>query len=332
MRSYTLDEYRHRTKQGPRVAVIGAFDGVHRGHCRLISFARQRAETMGADAEVVVVTFWPLPHAGLASHRHPRLLTTRTHKKGRLAELGVDALITLAFDRSLANMCPAEFAGDILARQLQIDRVCVGFNFTFGRMGSGRPDTLRRLGSQLGFGVDVLPPVTLEGHIVSSTLIRDMIQEGRVHSARRFLGRHYALEGCVVRGKGQGGRTLGFPTANMTVCDMVVLPESGVYVVQVTAPEAGVGAHLGVANVGGSPTFDPLCEDRTPPVETHLVGFSGDLYGAKMTVSFMRRLRGRRAYTSSEELAAQIRADVGTISSLMAQRAVQVFSEPMICR
>lgn len=325
MKTYTLEEYRHKTSHRPRVAVIGAFDGVHRGHRRLISFARERASSMATDAEVVVLTFWPLPHAGLASHRHPRLLTTRRHKKEMLACLGVDSLVTLEFDRTFAETSPVAFARDVLAQQLRVDRVCVGFNFTFGRMASGRAGTLRYLGSRLGFGVDILPPVVLEGHTVSSTLIRDRIEEGRMYSAARFLARPYMLRGRVVSGKGQGGRILGFPTANVCVSDQVLLPGCGVYVVKVTSQEAGIGEHPAVANVGGSPTFDPFAEHRTAPVETHLVGFSGDLYGAELAVSFIRKLRDCRAYTSSEELAAQIRADVGAVSSLLDRRVVEAW-------
>ncbi len=306
MRCYEGLDLGNWDKSRRRVVAIGAFDGVHFGHQRLISAARDQAHEDGA--ELVVLTFWPPPQVLLQPGRGARLLCTRRQKAGLMRDLGVDSLVTLSFDRDLAGMSAEHFARGILWEQLGVDQVFVGYNFTFGRDSGGDAETLKAYGADLGFGVRVLPPVRFGDCTISSTRIRRRLEEGRVRSAAELLGRPFSIEGPVVYGEGRGGRQVGYPTANLRPSEMVMLPREGVYAVQVHLEENPSEPHPGVASVGGRPTF-VRSEDR-PGVEVHILGFEGDLYGSEMKVVFRRRLRDLRAFSSPEALSEQIGRDI----------------------
>ncbi len=288
-----------------RVVVIGAFDGLHLGHQRLISAARDQAHE--DSAELVVLTFWPPPQVLLQPGRGGRLLCTRRQKAGLISDLGVDSLVTLSFDRDLAGMSAERFARDILCERLGADQVFVGYNFTFGRDSGGDAETLKDYGADLGFGVRVLSPVRFGDCTISSTRIRRRLEEGRVRSATELLGRPFSIEGPVIHGEGRGGSVVGYPTANLRPSEMVILPREGVYAVQVDLHDSAE-VHPGVASVGGRPTF-ARPGDR-PGVEVHILGFDGDLYGSWVKVAFRRRLRDLRAFSSPEALSEQIDRDI----------------------
>jgi riboflavin kinase/FMN adenylyltransferase len=266
---------------GECVAAIGSFDGVHRGHRRVLETAR------AAGAPVTVVTFWPHPQLVLGNR--VELLSTLERRVELLEEVGVDEVLVVEFTLELAAREPAEFAESLL-RQIGAKVIVVGENFRFGRAAAGDPALLQRL----GFDVRTVP--ALEG--VSSTDIRGLLREGDVVGAARLLGRPPELEGTVVPGDQRGG-TLGYPTANLSVPAELLVPASGIY--------AGSAlGHRAAISIGVNPHYGG-CERR---IEPHLLDFEGDLYGRRLVVELWRRLREERAFSSEDELVAQITRDV----------------------
>ncbi len=307
MKSYGIDTIVHRQKKVTRFAAIGAFDGLHIGHRQLIRAAGHHAKEM--DGELLVVTFWPPPQLVMSPGRHPSLLQTRRQKERELCRLGVDVLITLPFEHSLARMSPRQFARNVLVQALQLDWVYVGFNFKFGDGGKGDVQTLRELGAEMGFSVEVFPPVRSGGEPISSTRIRRLLRTGKVIPVRELLGRRYQVEGEVIRGRGRGSEEIGYPTANVVVNERLLLPAAGVYS---GSAETDGEAYSAVINVGGSPTFGS-CD--SPPVEVHLIGFQGRLYGKSLQLHFQRRLRDLQKFECPGELARQIEVDIRRATS-----------------
>jgi riboflavin kinase/FMN adenylyltransferase len=266
---------------GECVAAIGSFDGVHRGHRRVLETAR------AAGGPVTVVTFWPHPRLVLGNR--VELLSTLERRLGLLEEAGVDEVLVVEFTPELAAREPAEFAQSLL-RQIGANVIVVGENFRFGRAAAGDAALLE----QLGFDVRSVPP--LEG--VSSTTIRGLLREGDVIAAAQLLGRPAELEGTVVLGDRRGG-TLGYPTANLSVPSELLVPAYGIY--------AGFALdHRAAISVGVNPHYGG--DERR--IEPHLLDFEGDLYGRRLVVELWRRLREERAFSSEDELVAQIRRDV----------------------
>lgn len=284
---------------GKRAVAIGAFDGVHRGHRRIISelVAAGRAR----DLESAVITFDPHPLSVLAPESAPAILTPLDQKAELIAELGVDALLVLPFNSQFARLAPEDFARDVLVEGIGVSLVLVGFNFTFGHHGIGVPEDLVALGRRLGFETRVFERITVDGITVSSTAIRGYLARGEVARAGRLLGRPYSIRGEVVPGD-RRGRQIGYPTANLRWPAGQALPGRGVYAVAVSS-----GAHhfAGVANVGRRPTFG----GHGLTLETHLIDFSGDLYGQALEVSFLARIREERTFANPAELARQIADD-----------------------
>jgi riboflavin kinase/FMN adenylyltransferase len=263
------------------VAAIGSFDGVHRGHRRVLETAR------AAGTPVTVVTFWPHPRLVLGNRVD--LLSTLERRIELLEDAGVDEMLVVEFTPELAAREPAEFAESLL-RQIGAKVIVVGENFRFGRAAAGDPALLRRL----GFDVRTVP--TLEG--VSSTEVRGLLREGDVVAAARLLGRPPELEGTVVLGDQRGG-TLGYPTANLSVPADLLVPAYGIY--------AGAALeHRAAISIGVNPHYGG--DERR--IEPHLLDFEGDLYGRRLVVELWRRLRDERAFSSEDELVAQITRDV----------------------
>lgn len=281
-------------------AAIGNFDGVHLGHQSVIDLARQ-AEPR---APLGVLTFEPHPREYFAPDAPPfRLMrsATRTH---RLEKLGVEKLYELPFNAALAGLAPEDFADAVLSRGLGLSHVVVGGDFCFGKNRSGDAGDLVRFGRDMGFGVTIAPLMERAENVVSSTAIRDALSEGRPRDAAAMLGHWHRIEGEVVGGE-QRGRDLGFPTANMSI-DGLHPPRFGVYAVLVevlTGPHKG--SHLGAASVGVRPMFGG---DR-PNIETFLFDFSGDLYGATLSVGLVEFLRPEMTFDSIEALVEQMRLD-----------------------
>ncbi|MGA8754632.1 bifunctional riboflavin kinase/FAD synthetase [Candidatus Deferrimicrobium sp.] len=290
---------------GETSLTIGNFDGVHLGHRELLRRAVAHARDLRLEA--VALTFTPHPVRFFTPKARFYEITSMGEKAARMEELGIDVLVVEAFTGAIGGMGPEEFARTVIHERLRARVVTVGYDFTFGRNRTGSPVMLRRIGSELGFDVDVVPPLLRGGEIVSSSRIRDLLLSGRVREAEELLCRPYAVSGRVIPGTARG-RKLGFPTANVEFVQEL-LPMPGVYVI-----DAAVGGVVrrGVANVGFSPTFG----ENSLAVEAHLIDFAGDLYGQEMTVRFRDRIRDERKFKSVEELVRQIEKDVGYARSV----------------
>lgn len=278
-----------------RVIALGFFDGVHRGHQAILHTAASLAEQKGM--EPAAVTFERHPRAYVLG-RAPDMINSFPRRCALLQEHGARLVIALPFDRQMAETSPRDFA-EMLRDRYRATVVVCGENFRFGKNASGNPDTLR------GFGLEthVVPPVRYGGRVVSSTYIRECVREGKVGLARRLLGRPFFLEGPIVGGF-QLGRTLGYPTINIPIEDGILLPRRGVYVTQA---EVGETVFQAVTNVGTRPTFS---DADIVSVESHLLNFSGDIYGETAQVRFLKFLRPERSFSDGEALRAQIEKDI----------------------
>lgn len=286
-----------------RVVVgLGNFDGVHTGHRKLIGSLVERARQVEGTA--VVFTFDPHPLAVLNPGEAPPLILSPGIKRSIFAGLGVSVLILVPFTPEFARMSPEEFVDTVLYRHLGVHTVYVGYNYTFGHRGRGTPELLQKMGRELGFAVEVVSPVTVDGQPVSSTLIRSLLADGDIAGARKFLGYCPVVEGEVVYGERRGNQ-LGFPTANLEVDPGILVPANGVYSVKARVDG---DTYLGVANIGVKPTFHGGGYTRT--IEVHLLDFTGDLYGLHLEVYFIRRLREEKRFPSVGALVDQIRRDI----------------------
>jgi riboflavin kinase/FMN adenylyltransferase len=283
------------------VATVGTFDGVHLGHWQVLQEIARRGREAGRRS--VLVTFDPHPLRIVRPDHAPRLLTTALEKKEILAESGLDYAVFISFTRELSKYEPRRFVEEILIGRLGIEELVIGYDHGFGKDRSGDPETLMAIGAQLGFAVDVVPPVLAGGAAVSSSRIRAAIDAHRLDEARLCLGRPYSIRGAVVRGDGRG-RELGFPTANLRVGngDKLIPPE-GVYAVRAVL---GSGSHVGALHLGPRPTF----QGSPPTIEIHLIDFDADIYGEEVRVDFIRYLREIRPFGTVAALVDQIRADV----------------------
>lgn len=313
-----------------RFVALGVFDGVHVGHRTILSAMVKGARKAGVAS--AVVTFEPHPDGVIRGGGGPPLLTPWKEKEQMVLESGVDEMVTLTFSPALARLSAHAFLEDILLPRLGPAEVFVGYNFTFGHKGAGDADLLREEGSRLGFKVHVVPPVTIGGEVVSSTLIRRRLGDGDVQWAARALGRPYRVYGTVTAGDGRGS-SLGYPTANVTMPPEKCRPGRGVYAVSVGIPDKEQATYVGVANVGRRPTFaGTVPEDAGDRLEVHALNFEGDLYDKEVRVGFIQRLRGEVAFPSVAELKRQIARDVeaarlvfrrGTVTSC-SERFIQV--------
>ena len=295
-----------RSLKAPGVA-RGNFDGVHLGHRALFAEAARAARAAGGEA--VVLTFEPHPARVLAPDLAPPLLTPLPRKLELLAEAGVDACVVLPFTKELASHSASEFVREVLLEGLGARDVVVGHDFTYGRKREGTVETLRADGAARGFAVHVIPAVTVEGLVVSSTKIRELLHEGNVAGARMLLGRTFDVEGTVVRGAGRG-RSIGVPTANVAV-EGELLPHPGVYAGRASLLEGGRARWTKPAaiNLGTNPTFG----GGQLSLEAHVLGHDEDLYERRLRIAFASRLRGEQRFPDAQALVAQIRKDIDDV-------------------
>lgn len=298
-----IDSFKGLKDKYQRIVVaMGNFDGLHLGHQRLINETVENARRVGGTA--TVLTFYPHPLAVLRPENSPPLLLTRAGKEKIMARLGVDVLVMVPFTREFALISPEDYVREILCREMAVDGVVVGYNFTFGHRGKGTAETLWSYAEKYGFNLNVIPPVKLEDQVVSSSLIRQLILDGDIQRANRYLGYQYYVEETVVTGD-RRGNLLGFPTANLELPRDLLVPPNGVYSVYVTVDD---DVFLGVANIGVKPTFKSDNLHRN--IEIHLLDFYGNLYDKKIKAQFIRRLRPEKKFNSVTELVNQIQADV----------------------
>ena len=278
-----------------RVIALGFFDGVHRGHRAILKKACDLAREKGM--QTAAVTFESHPRAFVRG-RAPDMINTFERRCALLQEAGAQLVIALPFDQKMAETSPEAFA-EMLRDQYRGAVVVCGDNFRFGRNAAGTPSHLE----QFGLETHVVPPVIFSGRVVSSTFIRESVRDGRVGRARQLLGRPFFLEGPIVGGF-QVGRTLGYPTINIRVEDGLLLPHKGVYVTRVTVDGQTFQA---VTNVGTRPTFT---DADIVSVESHLLDFSGDIYGHEAQVEFLKFLRPERSFKDGDALRMQIAKDI----------------------
>jgi riboflavin kinase/FMN adenylyltransferase len=289
---------------GRSVVTIGVFDGVHRGHQRIIGHTVQRARELGVSS--VVVTFDPHPSEVVRPGSHPAVLTEAARKAELVETLGVDVLCVIPFTLEFSHLSAETFVHDVLVEHLHAAEVVVGENFRFGHKAAGDVPLLERLGRTFGFTVDDAALVSAGEHspVVSSTFIRSCVDAGDIETAAAALGRPHRIEGIVVRGDRRGAK-LGFPTANLAVTTHAAVPADGVYAAW--AVRRGQAEPLRAAvSIGTNPTF----AGRERRVEAYLLDFSGDLYGERLALDFVARLREQRRYDGVEALVEQIHRDV----------------------
>jgi riboflavin kinase/FMN adenylyltransferase len=281
------------------VVALGVFDGIHLGHQEILTRAVTRARRDGLAA--VACTFDRHPMEILKPERAPLPITTLDERLALMAATGLDTTLVLAFTRDLANVEPEAFVRDVLVERLHGKAVVVGTDHRFGRGARGDARLLETLGLQLGFDVEVVQPLQIDGAPVSSTEIRTALGRGDVERAARLLGRPYSACGEVVRGAGRG-RTLGFPTANLRTDRPLLIP-TGVYACRA---RCGEGVYRAMVNVGNRPTF----EGQTYAIEAYLLDFTGDIYDRPLCLEFHRRVRDEQKFASVEALKEQIARDV----------------------
>jgi riboflavin kinase / FMN adenylyltransferase len=299
---------------GRSVVTIGVFDGVHRGHQRIVEHARIAAAELGLP--VVVVTFDPHPDEVIRPGSHPPFLCTPSRMAQLLSGLGVDAVCVLPFTPEFSRLGPDEFVRTVLVERLHAARVVVGANFRFGHKAAGDVALLAELGEKYDFTAEGVPLLAENGVTISSTGIRAMLAAGDVARAAHDLGRPHRVEGVVVRGQHRG-RSLGFPTANLETQPHTAIPADGVYAGWLSSLDsAGLEAQRWPAaiSVGTNPTFD----GRHRTVEAYALDRDDlDLYGARVAVDFVARLRATLKFASVDELVAQMHVDVDDVRHLL---------------
>ncbi len=300
------------------VITVGTFDGIHRGHWAVLQEIRRRAVESGRRS--VLVTFHPHPLMVVRPDDAPLLLTTPAEKKEILAETGLDYAVFLSFTHVLAGYSPRRFVEEILVGRLGVQELVIGYDHGFGRGRSGDAQTLREIGKELGFEVDVVSPISTREGPISSSRIRKAILGRDVEGAREGLGRPYCVRGLVVRGEGRG-RSLGFPTANLWVpVNGKLVPPPGVYAVRAGIRKGDFG---GAIHIGPRPTFT----GSRPTIELHVLDFEGDLYGEEIRVEFIRFLREVRPFSSASALVNQLRSDVEAARSVLGAEVARNGSE-----
>jgi riboflavin kinase / FMN adenylyltransferase len=300
---------------GACVATIGEFDGVHRGHQRVVERAREIARSRRLP--VVAITFDPHPDEVIRPGSHPPLLTTSRRRAGLLAGLGADAVFVLPFNLEFSRLSPDEFVHVVLSERLHAAVVVVGENFRFGHKAAGDVPMLSTLGEKYDFTAEGVPLLVDDGVTISSTYIRERLADGDVAGAARALGRPHRVEGIVVRGH-MRGRGLGFPTANLETPPHTATPADGVYAGWLTSLDLDgteVSRWPAAISVGTNPTFGP--GERT--VEAYALDRDDlDLYGTHAAIDFTARLRGTERFDSVDALVAQMREDVNQARDLTA--------------
>ncbi|HSK97229.1 MAG TPA: bifunctional riboflavin kinase/FAD synthetase [Euzebyales bacterium] len=292
----------------PSVVSIGFFDGVHRGHQRIIGGALHHAARH--DARSVVLTFDRHPLQIVRPEAVPPLLMTTARRARTLAETGVDLVVVLTFDERLRTLVPEAFVAQVLRSSLDARHLVVGHNFRFGHRAAGDVALLERIGAREGFGVDGVDLLAVGGEPVSSTRIRGALADGDVATAADLLGRPFVIDGTVVHGDHRG-RALGFPTANLEVASGVVVPANGVYAGMAAL---GDGRQVPAAiSIGSNPQFD----GTAVRVEAYLLDIDEDHYGADLALDLRRRLRGQQRFATVDDLVAAMRDDVAAVRDLL---------------
>lgn len=279
---------------------IGVFDGVHRGHREIIHRLVRDAHANHAPA--AVLTFDPHP-ANVLTGRQINLLTTPHERAALLGTLGVDIVITQRFTPQLATV-PAQEYMMRLKQRLGISRLLIGYDFALGRNREGNASRLTEIGQELDYSVEIIPALSDESGVISSTAIRKLVAAGNVSEASKLLGHRYSLSGAVIHGDGRG-RRINIPTANVEYPREKIIPANGIYVCHTVI---GTERYMAATNIGFNPTFTP--DKKIPSLEAHILDFDRDIYGQPVTVEFVARLRDEWKFNSVDALIAQIHDDI----------------------
>jgi riboflavin kinase/FMN adenylyltransferase len=293
------------------VLALGNFDGLHRGHQKIVERVKRGAAEHGGTP--MAMTFDPHPPRVVRPDKAPPLLMTKAQRLEALHAAGIGCVAVVRFTRELSEWEPETFVRTVLVEWLRVSDVWVGANFLFGHDRAGNFSLLRTLGQRYGFRADKIDPVRYKDFVVSSTRIRRLVSEGRMDEAAALLGHGYYVDGTIVEGR-KRGREMGFPTANL-MTDNELLPPHGVYAT--TMKIDGI-VHAGLTNVGTRPTFG----ETETTVETHLLNYSGDLYGRNVRLDFVLRLRDERRFEDVDALRTQIEADQRRAERLFSRLSV----------
>jgi riboflavin kinase/FMN adenylyltransferase len=298
------------TPQGETLLAIGVFDGVHAGHRYLLKQLQKRA----AEKHLLsgVLTFNPHPQSVLHPDDQLPWLSNLEDRVTTLQQLGVNIVAVLTFTPELAQLTAQDFMS-LLKKYLKMRGIMVGPDFALGRGGEGNISLLRTLGNQMEFSVEVIPPYTINGELVSSTLIRQALIQGDMKRVEKLMGHHFYLRGKVITSD-KRGRALGFPTANLESKPQQALPNNGIYA---TITHVDGKQFPSATNIGTRPTFG----EGQRMVETHLLNYKGNLYSKEIRVEFVQKLRDEKRFASSEELKTQIEKDVRKVQALLAKDA-----------
>jgi riboflavin kinase/FMN adenylyltransferase len=295
------------------VVSIGIFDGVHVGHRKIIDRLKELA--MQNDGESVLVTFWPHPRKIIGQGKNNSLLlTTKKEKELLLEKSGIANLIVLPFTRQFSQMTFREFAMYYLIDRIKVKHMVIGHNHHFGKDRKGSFRYLKKISKEYGFTVEQVSPVVIQKSIVSSSVIREKLENGNIESANKFLGYNYFINGRIKAGE-KIGRRLGFPTANIEPDDShKLLPKNGVYAVKAGLDEV---EYKGMLYIGTSPTINTKYYNKK--VEVHLLDFQGEIYSKGICVNFIARIRDEIKFRDEEELISQIYSDKHNILSILSK-------------
>ena len=291
----------------PSVVALGCFDGVHLGHRAVILNAVRWAKELGLPC--TVFAFASSPKNYFVPDSVPQL-TDRETKIALLEKLGVDTVVCLPFDETIATTSAEDFFQKILRTSLSAKHIVCGYNYSFGAKGLGNTTMLASLCDAAGVGLSVLPPITIDGTTVSASTIRQALEEGRLDDAYLLLGRFFSIRSAVVDGQ-HLGRKLGFPTVNQILSRNMVIPKHGVYFSRVTVAN-DAETYFGITNVGTRPTVG----SEFVGAETHILDFEGDLYGKQIEVELLSFLRPEQKFSSLDELSAQVHSDIKTAQKM----------------
>ncbi len=296
---HNLDQFKARNP----VVTIGTFDGVHRGHQKVIDRLRQYAKKY--DGESVIFTFYPHPRLVTSPEEsNLRLLTTLEEKKQLFEGFGIDHLIVFPFTKSFSELSYSKFVKEILVEQINTTCLVVGYDHRFGKNREGGYEYLKKCAEMYGFNIEKLDALLMDESHVSSTKIRESLQKGNIAKANRYLGYRFTLHGRVIEGN-RVGRKIGFPTANIEASDVhKLIPGYGVYAVEVSLSGKTYG---GMLNIGSRPTFNKNADNRS--IEVHIFKFSGDVYNKEITLVFADKIREEQKFSGADELARQLKKD-----------------------
>ena len=294
-----FNTYEQAEGSTPYCIALGSFDGVHMGHQRLIEILKQNAECFGCSS--MIYTFGVHPRKILKPEKPICMITNNVQRTEIFKDMNVDVLFLEDFAK-IMNLSAEQFFKDVIVEKFNAKCLIIGYNFNFGKNGEGNAEKLAELGKQYGVKVEVVSPVLVDNEVVSSSLIRHSIKEGQVFDALHYLGRPYKIQGRVIHGK-KNGKAMGIRTANIGIDKEAIVPLKGVYITDTTIN--GI-TYKSVTNVGVNPTF----KGQDLSIETHVLGYEGDLYDQDIEVGFIKRLRGEISFETVEELIKQIKSDI----------------------